>query len=210
MPDMKVQVYPQTQAALKTDLTLRCLIQTKYRPEKSRRSAVVIPWAQSQAERLSSAIVQDVGQQTTGFSTQLNMIQLIDLRDIVYICYDLFLDECDPALRAEISENLDMKRPIHMITRKHKVFIIRRDERADARVLQQYLHRSRIDKGPRPFFHDSKHPPVFDHNGHRLIEWEELTERFPAWLNEQSPEKAKEGENQEKPAEGDELKESQG
>lgn len=202
MPDMEVQISPQTQAALKTDLTLRCLIQTKYHPEKSRRSAVVIPWAQSQAERLSSAVVQDSGQQTAGFSIQLNMIQLLDLRDIVYICYDLFLDECDAGLRAEISENFDLKRPIHMMTRKHKVFIIRRDERADARVLHQYLDMSRFDKGPRPFFSDSKHPPVFDHNGHRMIEWEELTERFPAWLTE----KMNEGKHQEKPAEGDDLK----
>ena len=103
MPDLEVHVSPQTEAALKTDLTLRCVAQIKYRDDKSRRSAVVIPWAQSAAERLSSAAIQKVGQQTAGFSVQLIMIQMLSLGRTVYICYDLFLDECDPELRAEIS-----------------------------------------------------------------------------------------------------------
>ncbi|KAJ5587063.1 uncharacterized protein N7459_002828 [Penicillium hispanicum] len=198
----------ESQEALKADLTLRCVIRTKYHHEKSRRSAVVIPWAQSLAERLSSAIVRDTLQQMTGFSIQLNMIQMLGLRDIVYICYDLFLDECDQAIRAEICENFHLKRPIHTITRKNKLFFIQRDTRADARVLQQYLHRSSIDKGPRPFFHDAQHPPVFDGNGHRMIEWEELTDRFPAWRKqeEDSPAKMSEEGTQEKPAEGDASK----
>lgn len=207
MPDTEVQVSPQTQAALKTDLTLRFVIRAKYRHEKSRRSAVVIPWAQSLAERLSSAIVQESGQQTAGFSAQLNMIQMLILRNITYICYDLFLDECDQKLRAEISEEIHLKRPIHMIRRKNKVFIIQRDPRADAEVLQEYLHRSSIDKGPRPLFSDLKHPPVFNENGHRMIEWEELTSSQPPWRKqEDSPGKTDEDEKQEKPEEGDEMK----
>ncbi|KAJ5151730.1 hypothetical protein N7492_010025 [Penicillium capsulatum] len=213
MPDKAVQISPQTQEALKTDRTLRCLIQTKYRPEKPRRSAVVIPWAQSLAEKLSKAIVGDAGQETTGFSVQLNTIQMLDFRDIVYICHDVFLDDCDRGLRAEISENIHLKRPIHMITRKNKVFFIRRDERADARVHQQYMQRSSIDKGPRPFFHDSRHPPVFDENGRRLVEWEELTERHPAWMqqkdnpdNPDKPTKLSEEGKQENPVESGDLK----
>lgn len=211
MPDMEVQVSPQTQAALKTDLTLRFVIRAKYRHDKSRRSAVVIPWAQSLAERLSSALVQEVGQQTAGFSVQLNMIQMLSLRNITYICYDLFLDECDQRLRADISENIHLKRPIHMIHRKNKIFIIQRDPRADAEVLQEYLHRRIIDKGPRPLFSYLKHPPVFDVNGHRMIEWEELTSSQPPWRKqEDSPEKMGEGEKQEQPTECEERQEGKG
>lgn len=208
MPDLEVQVSPETRTALKTDLTLRYVIRAKYRHEKSRRSAVVIPWAQSLAERLSSAMVQEVGQQTTGFSIQLNMIQMLGLRNIVYICYDLFLDECDQDFRAEISENIHLKRPIHVIHRKNKVFIIQRDPRADAEVLQQYLDMRKADKGRRPLFSDLKHPPVFDENGHRVIECEELTDSQSSWIKqENSPEKMGEGEKQEQPTEGQERQE---
>lgn len=40
----------------------------------------------------------------------MNMIQMINSPNVVYICYDLFLDECDEQLRTEISESFPTKR----------------------------------------------------------------------------------------------------
>ncbi|KAH8428168.1 uncharacterized protein LDX57_005873 [Aspergillus melleus] len=153
MPDLEIQVSPETEAALKTNLTLRCVV---------------------------TAAIQKIGQQTAGFSVQLIVIQMVGVRRIVDICYDLFLDECDPGLRAEISGKFDEKCPIHFITRKHKVFLMRRDPRVDAQAFEQYLQLSSSDKGPWPLFYDMRHPPFYE-GGRRLIEYEELTSSSPTW-----------------------------
>ena len=173
MADMEVQVSAQTRTALKADLTLRCLLRAKFHRDASRRSADVIPWAQSLIERLSSAVLQEVEQQTAGCSIQINMIQMLRTRNVIYICYDLFLNECDQRIRSEISES-GTKRPIHYITQKGKVYIMRRDERLDAKVAQRYVHMSSVDKGPRPFFSDLKHPPFYNQHGQRIENWEEI------------------------------------
>ncbi|OQE16618.1 hypothetical protein PENFLA_c027G09417 [Penicillium flavigenum] len=170
--DMEVQVAAQTRTALQTDLTLRCLLRDKYR-HKSRRSADVISWAQSHVGRLSNAVLREVGQQTAGFSIQMNMIQMLGLRDLVYICYDLFLDECDKQVRTEISESFSTERPIHQITRKGDVYIMRRDERVDGKVARQYARMRSIDKGPLPFFSDLTDPPFYNEHGRRIERGEE-------------------------------------
>lgn len=208
MAEMEVQVSAQTRTALKADLTLRCLLRAKFHRDMSRRSGDVISWAQSLVERVNSAVLREVGQQTAGFSIQMNMIQMLGAPSVVYICYDLFLDECDERLRTEISESFHTKRPIHQITQKGKVYIMRRDERADARVAEQYLDMSSIDKGPRPFFSDLKHPPFYDENGRRIEDWEDEM----AELSEGSepkgdgPKKKSEGRKQDRPAAGDDLR----
>jgi hypothetical protein len=168
---MEVQVAAQTRTALKADLTLRCVLRDKYR-HKSRRSADVISWTQSRVERLSNAVLREVGQQTAGFSIQLNVIQMLGLRNIVYIFYDLFLHECDKQVRTEITESFSKKRPIHMITRKGKVYIMRRDERRDEDVANQYTRMSSIDKGPLPYFSDLTDPPFYS-DGRRIERGEE-------------------------------------
>ncbi|KAF3016958.1 hypothetical protein E8E15_004767 [Penicillium rubens] len=173
MADMEVQVSAQTRTALKADLTLRCLLRAKFHRDASRRSADVIPWAQSLIERLSSAVLQEVEQQTAGCSIQINMIQMLRTRNVIYICYDLFLNECDQRIRSEISES-GTKRPIHYITQKGKVYIMRRDERLDAKVAQRYVHMNGVDKGPRPFFSDLKHPPFYNQHGQRIENWGEI------------------------------------
>ncbi|KAJ5854673.1 hypothetical protein N7534_007216 [Penicillium rubens] len=174
MADMEVQVSAQTRTALKADLTLRCLLRAKFHRDASRRSADVIPWAQSLIERLSSAVLQEVEQQTAGCSIQINMIQMLRTRNVIYICYDLFLNECDQRIRSEISES-GTKRPIHYITQKGKVYIMRRDERLDAKVAQRYVHMNGVDKGPRPFFSDLKHPPFYNQHGQRIENWGRYT-----------------------------------
>ncbi|KAL5356067.1 hypothetical protein BJX96DRAFT_171260 [Aspergillus floccosus] len=131
---MEVQVAPETRAALKEHLTLRCLVRAKYHRDKSRRSADAISWAQSLVEILCTTLLRDVGQETAGFSIQLNIVQMLGAPNIVYICYDLFLDECNGRLRTKISGDFHTKRPIHYIIQKRKLFIVRRDERADEMV----------------------------------------------------------------------------
>jgi hypothetical protein len=100
------------------------------------------------------------------------MIQMLGLRDLIYICYDLFLDECDEQVRTEISESFSTERPIHQITRKGKVYIMRRDERLDGRVAEQYARMRSIDKGPLPFFSDLTDPPFYN-DGRRIERGEE-------------------------------------
>ncbi|KXG51415.1 uncharacterized protein PGRI_094270 [Penicillium griseofulvum] len=95
------------------------------------------------------------------------------VRNDVYICYDLFLDECDKQLRAEISDTIPSQRPIHIITRRAKVFIVRRDERMDVKVAGRYMDMSNLDKGPRTFFSDLSDPPVYAEDGRRIESWEE-------------------------------------
>jgi hypothetical protein len=113
MVDIEVKVSAQTRTVLKADLTLRCLLRAKFHRDKSRRSEDVISWAQSLVKRLSNAILRKFEQQTAGFSVYMNMLQMIGSPNVVYICYDLFLDECDERLRTKISESSHMKRPIH-------------------------------------------------------------------------------------------------
>lgn len=176
---MEVQVAAQTRTALKADLTLRCLLRAKFHRHMSRRSADVIPWARSLAERLSSAVIQEVGQETVGFSIQMNMVQMLGSPNIVYICYDLFLAECDKQLQSQISGSFQLKRPIHSISRKGKVYIIRRDQRVDDRVAGHYLDMGSIDKGPRPYFSDLQNPPYYDENGQRIENWREWLGKSP-------------------------------
>ncbi|KAG2420026.1 hypothetical protein HFD88_004824 [Aspergillus terreus] len=167
MARMEVQVAPESRAALKEHLTLRCVVRAKYHRDKSRRSAEVISWSQSLVQILCTTLLREVGQETSGFSTQLNIVQMIGSPNIVYICFDLFLDECDERLRTEISEDFRTQRPIHYIIQKRRLFYVRRDERADQQVAGQYSWMSCLDKGPRPFFSDLANPPVY-HNGRRI------------------------------------------
>ncbi|CAG8886308.1 unnamed protein product [Penicillium egyptiacum] len=114
----------------------------------------------------------------------MNTIQMLGSPNIVYICYDLFLDECDERIRTEISESVT-KRPIHQITQKGKVYIMRRDERLDVKVAQRYVHMSTVDKGPRPFFSDLKDPPFYNEHGRRIESWEEGYVPVAAMLREE-------------------------
>ncbi len=128
---MEVKIAPETRAALEANLTLRCLYMAKFHLD-SRHSKVVIPWAQSLAERFSSAMLETIGQQTADVSIQLNMIQLLRTRKIALISYDLFLKECDKRVRDEIDRSL--KQPVHEISQRGNVYYMRRNEKVDARV----------------------------------------------------------------------------
>jgi len=157
MPEVRVAA--ETRATLAADLTMRCLLKTKY-DRDSRHSKVAIAWAQSRAEKLSRAMLEHIGQQTAGFSIQLNIIELLD-RHKALICYDLFLEECEKHVRSEISRSLD--RPVYIATRRGKVFYIQRsDRRVEQKVAERYGTIEKADKGPRPFFVDLMNPPIYD------------------------------------------------
>lgn len=84
----EVMLAAETRAALAADLTMRCLLKTKY-DRDSRHSQVAIPWAQSRAEKLTRAMLKHVGQQSAGFSIQLNIVELLGIHKAL-ICYDVF------------------------------------------------------------------------------------------------------------------------
>ncbi|KAJ5714935.1 uncharacterized protein N7483_012116 [Penicillium malachiteum] len=155
MTNFDAQVDGQTKEALKADLTLWCLIKTKYEP-----SAIVIAWAQSLAETLSAGILQNVEQQTSGFSVELNMIQMFQTRTLL-ISLDLFLNECDKELRSNIHNNFDLKRPVYQIAQRGTSCFVFRNPKADAEVTDEYIGFSNWDKGPRPFFSDLRNPPLY-------------------------------------------------
>ncbi|KAJ5712803.1 hypothetical protein N7493_009271 [Penicillium malachiteum] len=145
MTNLDIQVDGQTKEALKTDLTLRCLIKTKYERDKSRASAVVIAWAQFLAERLSTNILQNVEQQTSGFSVELDMIQVLRTRSL-FISFDIFLDECDKNLRSNIQNSFDLKRPVFQIVQKGTSCFVFRNPKADAEVTKEYTGFSEKNK----------------------------------------------------------------
>ena len=84
---------------------------------------------------------------------------------------------------------------------------MRRDERLDIEVFGQYLEMSRSDKGPWPLFHDMRHPPFYDGNGRRMIEWEELSSNDPSWRPWHLPHPPG-TDRQATPAEGDEVEQA--
>jgi hypothetical protein len=107
------------------------------------------------------AMLGHIGQQTAGFSIQLNIVELLGVHKIALICYDLFLKECDEHVRSEIDQSLE--RPVHIITRRGKAFHVRRsDKMVEARVADQYREIGEFDEGPRPFFVDLMNPPLYD------------------------------------------------
>ncbi|KAJ6024380.1 hypothetical protein N7540_005177 [Penicillium herquei] len=129
MTDTEFQVDGQTKEALKTDLT--------YERDKFRASAAVIAWAQSLTETLSTGILQNVDQQTSGFSVELNMIQMLQTRTI-FISFDLFLDRCDNGLRSNIHNSFDLKRPVYQIAQRGTSCFVFRNPKADAEVTAEY------------------------------------------------------------------------
>lgn len=131
----EVRVAKETRAALTADHNIRCLLKTRYRLE-SRHSKVAIEWAKSRVDKLTRAMLEELGLKTTNFSVQLNIIDLIGLREAAYICYDLFVEKCDEHVRSEIDQSLE--RPLHLITRRAKVHHVRRgDKTIEGRVAYQ-------------------------------------------------------------------------
>lgn len=158
---MEARVSKETLTALQTDLTLRCFLTAHFKRERSRHSENVIPWAHSRAEKVSSTLLHDIGQPTTEFSIQVNIIQMLNSSTRVYICYDLFLAECDKQLRDEIHGSFTLKRPIHEVVKRGNVYHIAMKKGMEQIVAEQYLGMRSFDLGPLPLFSDLQNPPLY-------------------------------------------------
>ncbi|KAJ5333445.1 hypothetical protein MYU51_014169 [Penicillium brevicompactum] len=179
MTDQKVQIPdPGTRMALENDLTLRIVLKTKYKPDKSRRSADVIPWAEKLAERVSRAAFEEVGKPNAEFEISLNIIQMLGSPDYVYICYDIFRADCDQNVRLQIKESL--QQPIHYASRRGGVYIMRKDPRIEAFASASYTEMRKLDKGELPLFSDLRYPPCYvfgkrvEEQGRSQEEWQQL------------------------------------
>ncbi|KAJ5712802.1 hypothetical protein N7493_009270 [Penicillium malachiteum] len=173
---IQLQLGPEVGAALKKDLTLRCVMKANWIRDDSRASALVISWAQSLAERLSTEVLRKVGiEPNTDFSIQLNMVIMVQR---VYICYDLFLDGCDKELRDKIQEDYSVRRAIYQVSERKDAYVMSRSIQMDSYVVEEYKRLSADDKGPLPLFYYTVFPPFYD-NGQRREDLQHLYHRGP-------------------------------
>lgn len=150
---MEVQIALETRAALQTDTTLRILIKAKFNLD-SRHSQRAIAWAKSLAKAVTVAMLEGIGRESARVIIQMNMVKLLLIRSYALVCFDLFLDECN--------ERAQSRQPIHEVSKRGKVYHVRRNRKLDARVAAEYMRMQDRDKGLRPYFVENKHPPVYD------------------------------------------------
>ncbi|KAI0837472.1 hypothetical protein F5Y06DRAFT_270507 [Hypoxylon sp. FL0890] len=156
---LQVKVDSHVLNALTADLTARCVLKTKYKHE-SRQSKDAIAWANSRAEKLTTAMLKHIGKENTAFNIQLNIVKLLDFHNKAYICYDLFLDGFDEHIRLEIKRSIE--RPIYLITRRGDTLHVNRgNKEVDAMVAYELKDIGAVDKGPRPYFVDVMNPPLY-------------------------------------------------
>lgn len=175
---MQISVASESSRALTADGTIRCLVDVRYQPATpSRDSSVAIALANDLVNELTTAVLGHLGRTTvedgaatttttttttdtnTGrtAATQLNAVQL--RRNRMVICFDLFLDTCEPEVRRQIHDSV--ARPIHTIVKSGDSYGMIRHQGLDKRVAQRYAELQSVDKGPRPYFTDSRNPPFY-------------------------------------------------
>ncbi|KIH92134.1 hypothetical protein SPBR_03170 [Sporothrix brasiliensis 5110] len=236
MPEhSKINIATQTRVTLSENRTIRCLYRTTLRTE-SRRSAVVIAWAQGHAEKFGQALMagintidqgEEVQQQQqhgegdeefkklneefyeefneefnekrngqhgdeehgkesveleqpqqptkeskdvinkkkhiTGFDVKMNLVNIWQKN--VLLCFDLFLEDCDAAMRSRVDQSLE--EPIQLVFRKYNTYYVQRRQDLDSKVSNTYIDTRRMDKGARPLYSDQDNPPLYD-NGRRI------------------------------------------
>ncbi|KAK4042442.1 hypothetical protein C8A01DRAFT_44574 [Parachaetomium inaequale] len=151
-----------TRAALQTATGVRFLLRAKLKPESSRHSSDIIPWAQSLSEKITKAVAEAAGHQPlTHFSMQLNVIRLLSHRPYALICYDVFLHDCDDMERARSQFSQSPQQPIHEIIKRGNSCHVIRSKRLDDTVAHQYQRMQEADDGPRPYFEDGLYPPLY-------------------------------------------------
>ncbi|KAJ5538670.1 hypothetical protein N7494_008149 [Penicillium frequentans] len=93
-----------------------------------------------------------------------------------YICYDLFLAECDKQSRDEIHESFILTRPIHQVVKKGNVYHIAMKKGMEQLVAERYLGMRSFDSGPLPLFSDYQNPPLYIDG--RRVDRRELEEGY--------------------------------
>ena len=157
---MEIQIAPETRAALEAGTYMRFLYKAKFNLD-SRHSEPVIAWAGGLAKVVSGAMLKDVGREASSVTTQMNMIQLLRVRKYALICFDLCFEDCN--------EQAQMKQPVHEISARGNAYHVRRNQQLDAMVAEEFTRMQEVDKGPRPYFADALHPPLYD-EGRRVEE----------------------------------------
>jgi hypothetical protein len=152
----KAQIDSESCTALKKDSTLRCLYKARFTLDSS-LSEPVTTWAGSLVEMFCRALLQSIGREAAIIDKRILMLQV--LRRHIFICFDLFLEECDAQLRKEVEQS--NKRPIYAISQKANVYRVRRWKVADEPVAAEFTSMQGLDKGERSHFSDAMYPPVY-------------------------------------------------
>lgn len=169
---MELSIAPESYAALNANGTLRCLFDTKY-TASSRNSSVAIALAHDLVKEFTDALLAHIAQTEAGArpananltaDLKLNVVPL-RRKNRLFICYDMFLKGCKEEVRNKVDQCVDQ--PIHVIHKSGDVYHLMRNPAWDRRVAQEYANLQQVDKGPRPYFTDSKNPPVYD-EGERI------------------------------------------
>ncbi|KAL2150896.1 hypothetical protein VTH82DRAFT_5994 [Thermothelomyces myriococcoides] len=148
----------ETRMALQTKAGVRFLLRAKLKAE-SRHSSDVIPWAQNLSKNVAKAVVEAAGHQLTHFAIHLNVIKLLSRRPYAFICYDLFLHECDKDSQSQFSQNPN--KPIYEIIKRGNNYHVIRSKRLDDMVASEYKNLQECDHGPQPYFVDTLFPPLY-------------------------------------------------
>ncbi|KAJ5718170.1 hypothetical protein N7488_003816 [Penicillium malachiteum] len=153
--DIQLQLGPE-------DLTLRCVIKANWIRDDSRASALVISWAQSRAERLSTEILQKVGTHpNTDLSIQLNMV-IMYISAMTFFSMDVTRSFEIGYKRAIASSEKSIK-----ISERKDAYVMSRNIQMDPYVAEEYKRLSADDKRPLPLFYDTVFPPFYDNGQHR-------------------------------------------
>lgn len=146
---LEIEIDPESRADLETNHTARCLFSTKLALE-SRQPRDIKIWVEGLVEKACQALLRCLGRDAGSFSKQTVMIQL--RRRHAYVCFDIFLPECDERVRADAGSSYTL--PIYEIRKAGKVYVMRRNKGLDAVCTSQYTKIRTLDKGGRPYFDD--------------------------------------------------------
>jgi len=127
-------------------------------------------------KEFTDALLAHIAQAEAGADLKADLkLNVVTLRrgERFFICYDMFLEGCKEEVRDKVDQCVDQ--PIHVIYKAGDVYRLMRNPALDRRLAQEYANLQQVDKGPRPYFTDSKNPPVYD-EGERIEDEDGLYE----------------------------------
>ncbi|KAJ5930344.1 hypothetical protein N7466_005837 [Penicillium verhagenii] len=170
----KVHISAQARTALQANLTIRCLLAARFVHHISRCDGYVIPWAGDLVLGICRAIAKKIKEDCPLFNFQMSMIQMLGSANIVFICFDLFLNHCDQKLMTNIHTNYQLQWPIYYISERGNSYSIQRNEQMDPIVAEKYLSMGKFYQEKRPFFFDYRKKSGYDPDGQRREDCQDL------------------------------------
>ncbi|KFA80861.1 hypothetical protein S40288_11501 [Stachybotrys chartarum IBT 40288] len=162
-----ITIAPESLKELTENRTLRCLLKTKYACN-SRHSSKVIKFAYDLVQEFTDTLLADLrtkhANPMLSADTHLNIVAL-RRQGRFFICYDLFLGECNE--RDKIVQSTH--RSIHLISKTGDEYHLARGKGWDAQVAYEYESLKKLDKGPLPFFTDLENPPAYEEGMLRIL-----------------------------------------